>query len=137
MHESTKLSTCLQSCWQRCVPSFKPVYGCAGCARRRLLYDDLVSDRSGEQLPDRQCRFAGSKWPNQFPTTVFVACCPQSSYNMENVKMKQLVQEIKKHEVLYNYNVPGYSSKEICDAAWLVVAAACDMPGTTEWFIFV
>ncbi|BES98260.1 BESS motif [Nesidiocoris tenuis] len=37
-----------------------------------------------------------------------------------NVK---LVGEVKKHEVLYNYTLPGYSRKDVTEKAWQLVAA--------------
>lgn len=41
----------------------------------------------------------------------------------------KLVGEVEKHEVLYNYKLPGYSRKDITDKAWQEVAAEMNMTG--------
>ena len=37
------------------------------------------------------------------------------------------VGEVEKHEVLYNYKLPGYSRKDITEKAWQEVAAKVNM----------
>ncbi|RZF44799.1 hypothetical protein LSTR_LSTR000751 [Laodelphax striatellus] len=40
----------------------------------------------------------------------------------------RLVGEVKKHEVLYNFKLPGYSRKNVVDKAWQQVATKMNMP---------
>jgi len=41
----------------------------------------------------------------------------------------KFVEEVEKHNILYNYNLPGYSRKDLTKKAWHEVAAKVNMTG--------
>jgi hypothetical protein len=42
----------------------------------------------------------------------------------------KFVQEVENHPVLYNYNLLGYSRRDVTDKAWNEVANKVNMTGT-------
>ncbi|XP_046399476.1 uncharacterized protein LOC124165970 [Ischnura elegans] len=47
--------------------------------------------------------------------------------NDQELNMK-LVEEVEKHEVLYNYKLPGYSRKDVTEKAWKEVSVELGLP---------
>lgn len=48
----------------------------------------------------------------------------------------RLIQEIKKHECLYNYSLPDYNRKDLLDVKWSEIAQKLDLPGNeTRWLL--
>jgi hypothetical protein len=48
------------------------------------------------------------------------------SEQLANIKF---IEEVEKHELLYNYNLPGYSRKDLTEKAWHEIAAKVNMTG--------
>lgn len=48
------------------------------------------------------------------------------SDQLMNIKF---VEEVEKHDILYNYNLPRYSRKDLTEKAWHGVAAKVNMTG--------
>lgn len=47
----------------------------------------------------------------------------------EQVANIKFVETVEKYEILYNYNLPGYSRKDQTEKAWQEVAAQVNMTG--------
>lgn len=45
---------------------------------------------------------------------------------LANIKF---VEEVEKHELLYNYYLPGYSRKDLTEKAWHEIAVNVNMTG--------
>lgn len=48
----------------------------------------------------------------------------------------KLVNEVEKHEELYNYKLPAYSRKDLTEKAWQDVASQVNMPGMKTSVIY-
>lgn len=59
---------------------------------------------------------------------MFERICEDMSDQESNLKF---VGEVEKHEVLYNYKLPGYSRKDLTDKAWHEVAVEMNMTGNS------